>query len=137
MTNREWLSNKIQNMSDREFADTVACCNCIDYCRHELCIECKTKWLKQKHKGGMELSEEEKIILRSLHGKYKWIARDNNKELFVFSEKPEKDLQNGVWEVTTDTHWLYSLDIKDGYFKGIQWEDEEPYNILDLINANE
>lgn len=137
MTNREWLSNKIQNMGDREFADTLACCSYIDNCYDELCIECKTKWLKNKHKGGMELSEEEKIILRSLHGKYKWIARDKNKELFVFSEKAVKDLQNGVWEVTTDTHWLHSLDIKDGYFKGIQWEDEEPYNILDLINANE
>lgn len=36
------------------------------------------------------ITEDEKAILRNIDEKYKYVARDDDRRLFVFSEKPEK-----------------------------------------------
>ena len=69
---------------------------------------------------------DEKIILRNLPKKYKWIARDKNGLIFLFSKKPSK----------CDYSWIGYNDIAFPYyhlFQFIKWEDEEPYSIEELL----
>lgn len=94
MTNREWLLDKMQNMSDEELADIVRC-GALDTiyamkCLGEDCLDCKINWLKEEHKEKITLSEAERIILENLDKEYKWIARDKTKLLRIFIKKPLK-----------------------------------------------
>ena len=71
---------------------------------------------------------DEKIILRNLPKKYKWIARDKNGLIFLFSKKPSK----------CDYSWIGYNDIAFPYyhlFQFIKWEDEEPYSIEELLEG--
>ena len=73
---------------------------------------------------------DEKIILRNLPEKYKWIARDKNGLIFLYAKKPSK----------CEYSWggcKYILLPLEHLFQFIQWEDEEPYSIEDLLKGEE
>lgn len=134
MTNREWLLNKMQNMSDEELVNVYVgshICGEIKRtdCGTTNCIGCKLEWLKSEHKEKITLSEAERIILKNIDKEYKWIARDVDNRLFIFKEKPKT---NGVrWyhekykEITFFNHRF--LFVKCG--------DAEPYNIEELLKG--
>jgi len=76
-----------------------------------------------------KLTEDEKAILRNLPKKYKYIARDNSGELFVYEDKPKKD---------GDGWTSYRFDFSNLFkhlFQFIKWEDEEAYNIEELLKG--
>ena len=66
---------------------------------------------------------------------FRWIARDKNKELYMYTREPEK--RGCEWRITK----LNSSGVfnDDGYrrFQDIKWEDEEPTKIDDLIRDYE
>ena len=67
---------------------------------------------------------------------FRWIARDKNKELYVYTTEPEK--RECEWRTTKlNSSGVYNDD--DGYrlFQDIKWEDEEPTKIDDLIRDYE
>jgi len=79
--------------------------------------------------------EEYELLKEALSDGYKWIARDKHNLLCAHRHKPVKK-----------NHWiqLYSGNGGNGYkgigehlFQFIQWEDEEPYNIQELIEEYE
>ena len=73
-----------------------------------------------------KLTEDEKVILRNLPKKYKWIARDKSGLIFLCSKKPSK----------CNYSWIGYNDIAFPYyhlFQFIQWKDEEPYSIEELL----
>lgn len=78
-----------------------------------------------------QLTEDEKVILRNLPEVYKWIARDEDESVCVFTKNPirENDYKYG-------NYWFGSMreDLRafDHLFKFITWEDE-PYLIEDLL----
>ena len=77
-----------------------------------------------------KLTEDEKVILRNLPKKYKWIARDNSTCIQLFTNKPNKI----TW------WWNGAEGIKLVFphlFQFIKWEDEEPYLIEDLLKGEE
>ena len=77
-----------------------------------------------------KLTEDEKVILRNLPKKYKWIARDKSGLIFLCSKKPSK----------CNYSWIGYNDIAFPYyhlFQFIKWEDEEPYSIEDLLKGEE
>lgn len=81
-------------------------------------------------KNGL-LTEDEKVILRNLPKKYKWIARDEDEELlYAYEEKPSKD--NGFWRDYKGENWG-SLSLFNHLFRFIKFEDDEPYNIEELL----
>lgn len=134
MTNREWLFNKMQNMSDEEFAYNAHDCVC-DHSRCKTgraCMECKLEWLKAEHKEKITLSEAERIILENIDKEYKWIARDENKNIFIYSEKPDK--KQYMWK------WIPNATIcftqYNHLFQFITWNDSEPYNIEELLKGD-
>ena len=84
------------------------------------------KELLWERKGESKLTEDEKVILRNLPKEYKWIARDLSGMVYIFIERPEKG--QFIWYGCGQPMIpFYNL------FQFIQWEDEEPYLIEDLL----
>lgn len=138
MTNRQWLMEQIQNMSDEEFArvikgDEVGICQTVGSrkCNTSDCLYCKTNWLKAEHKENPKLSDAERVILENIDKEYKWIVREKCGRLFLQTDmqKPYKD----------DEGWHgygVELDFFDHLFQFIKWEDTEPYNIEELLGCD-
>lgn len=136
MTNREWLLNKMQKMSDEELENNVRihfiwdvnCDDCTD--KHKSCLACKIDWL---NKEKITLSEAERIILENIDKDYKWIARDEDGCLVLHSEKPQKEYMCNTWMHDGAEHDI--LSPFNHLFQFITWEDKEPYNIEELLKG--
>ena len=89
---------------------------------------CKKLLWERKEKP--KLNEDEKVILRSLPKEYKWIARDFSGMVYIFIERPEKG--QAIWYGCGQPMIsFYHL------FQFIQWEDDEPYSIEELLKGEE
>jgi ferredoxin len=133
MTNREWLLKEMQNMSDEEVIKHFSCDEMEGaICRKGVrCSVCKIEWLKAEHKEKPKLSEAERVILENIDEEYKWICRDKNSALCVYKSEPEKGIGN--WN-NSEGDWL-SLTVFTHLFQFIKWEDENPYNIEELLKG--
>ena len=78
-----------------------------------------------------EFTEDEKTVARNIDKKYKWIARDENGFLKIYTQKPIK--RKIAWFVNR----LDDCDTFAGFkymFQSIRWEDDEPTRISDIYN---
>lgn len=108
----------------------LASCSCIGI----TCVECcqRTKeWLEQEYQEPIILTDDEKAILKNLPRDYKWIARDADGEIFLYFRKPQKSC---AWWKSEGSEFGFSM--YDGLFQFIKWEDENPYNIDELLKQN-
>ena len=85
-------------------------------------------WERKEEKPKPQLTEDEKVILRNLPKKYKWIARDKNNCLFIYINRP---IKSDFWLNACDSTRLAFPHL----FQFIKWEDEEPYLIEDLLKG--
>lgn len=136
MTNRQWLLEQMQNMSDEEiarfFTGSEIICDFQEPCPCDVkeitCIECRSNWLKSEHIEPIKLSDAERVILENIDKDYKWITRERDGRLHVHKNKPEKrDFWCSEWTSKT------SLKIFKQLFQFIKWEDENSYNIEELL----
>src|SRR5699024_9366691 len=74
-------------------------------------------------------NQEEYEVLKELDNKWKWIARNYNGALITYTDKPTKN-PNLYWD-------SFGERMEDRLFQFIQWGDEEPYNIAELIEEYE
>lgn len=61
-----------------------------------------------------------------------WIVRNQDGTLWVFSERPHKNVgngTNGVWVVDFDEQASPIVDA-DGKYNGVKWADEFPTHIV-------
>ena len=133
MTNREWLLNKMQNMSDGELCDLLRPCNFGKYAHVEYESKyegCMCNWLDSEHKEPITLSEAERIILENGNKDFNWIARDKSGALYVYTEKPRKN--DTIWENTSRS---FELTYFNHLFQFITWNDSEPYNVEELLKG--
>ena len=86
------------------------------------------KELLWERKENPKLTEDEKVVLRNLPKKYKWIARDKSDWIFLYKEKPIK------LKISWSGCMYTTLPFKH-LFQFIQWEDEEPYSIEELLKG--
>ena len=86
------------------------------------------KELLWERKEEPKLTEDEKVILRILPKKYKYIARDKNSLICLYEKKPRK--RENSWDGCK-----YMLLPLEHLFQFIQWEDEEPYSIEELLKG--
>lgn len=77
------------------------------------------------------INRKEYEELKALDDEWKWIARDESGELYMHGEKPKKILVEWAGE---GNYYLY-LDSET--FQSIQWEDEEPCSVAELIREYE
>lgn len=90
------------------------------------------KELLWERKEKPHLTDDEKVILRNIDKNYKWIARDNDEMLLLFTGKPIKMDYYWDCEDEDDECCVY---LFDHLFQSIKWEDEEPYFIEDLLKG--
>ena len=80
-------------------------------------------------KNGL-LTEDERVILRNLDKKWKWIARDKDESLGIFNKEPFKDYD--LWRNGRES---YDFSSFKHLFQFIKWTDKEPYNIEELLKG--
>ena len=85
------------------------------------------------------INRVEYIVLKGLDDKWEWIARDKDRSLYAFTEKPVRKYDpSPYWD--TETGRPYSvvelIDVLH-LFQFIQWGDKEPHNIAELIEEYE
>lgn len=142
MTNREWLLKELPKMSDEKLAEKLI--EKFGICRgqdslgkcseHKNCISCYIDWLKAEHKKAIILTETERTILENIDKDYKWIARDSDGRLDVYTVKPFKDEQYKNWDIEDGD--CEKLDVFKHLFQFVEWEDKEAYNIEELLKGD-
>ena len=91
------------------------------------------------------LTEDEKVILRNLDKKWKWIARNEWEDtLVLFTDKPIRRMpyRTSQEEVDGDGEWVALKGVEyielrqfNHLFQFIKWEDE-PYSIKELLGES-
>lgn len=115
--------NKIYSCGD------MFCTACLFGDDHKTCAQIRKKWLDEQYKEPIIISGVEYVILNQINN-YKYIARDGSGNLFLYKEKPNKHKHGKFWN---EYEKALELDCFDSLFQFIKWEDEEPYNIKELI----
>lgn len=108
----------------------LASCSCIGI----TCVECcqRTKeWLEAEYQESITLTDDEKVILKNLPKWFEWIARDKSGRLYLFFIKP---IKIGDYWKAVDLEYYFSMF--DDLFPFIKWENENPYNIDELLKQN-
>ena len=117
-----WIRNFDENLN------IIDCDNGLDIMKVYEDYTCKELLWERKEKP--KLTEDEKAILRNLPKEYKWIARDLSGMVYIFIERPEKG--QAIWYGCGQPMIpFYHL------FQFIQWEDDEPYLIEELLKGEE
>ena len=83
-----------------------------------------------------EFTDDELCILRNIDKEYKWIAKDRDGDLWIYTNKPKKEYDR-YWKDCSSSKSLSfePLDIfKNSLFTEIEWEDEEPICIDDYVD---
>lgn len=94
------------------------------------------KGLKLVWERKPELSEAERVILENVDKKYKYIARDEGGNLFIYSSRGIEKFIN-EWCYWNDKGIHDSFVVFNNLFKMVKWEDEEPTLISDLLGEDE
>lgn len=93
---------------------------------------------KEKEKEKWQFTEDEKVILRNLPKEYKWISRDNNDKLWLYSDKPEKSSNYAVWKLADNVRGEQLEIIEFNHlFQCIQWSDPEPCEFRNFIRRED
>ena len=80
-----------------------------------------------------ELSPNEAIILSFLPMKWKYIARDKDRTLYIYTSKPVKDPYHEEWINYKGEELIFPYT---NLFKTIKWSDNRPINIDSLISGS-
>ena len=80
------------------------------------------------------ITNAEKIILRNIDSKFKYIARDKGGMLYLYEMKPSKFLDGDHWNQMKDAE---SFNHFSHLFTMVKWEDEEPWRIEALLKLPE
>ena len=85
-----------------------------------------------------ELSEVEMVILENADKTYKYIARDKNGSLFLYSKEMSKFAVEWCFDVDKGIDGNHSnFSLFNHLFKMVKWEDEEPTLISDLLEGKQ
>ena len=77
-----------------------------------------------------KLTKDEKVVLRNIDKEYKWITRDEDMTLSFHSVKPHKEAY--FW---SSLEANYVDNLFPNLFQFIEWEDDEPYSIEELLKG--
>lgn len=138
MKNKEKFADKIidfactrDNIAVNIKGEVVGCSSLIcENCKFGKKEECKTAikdWLEEEYIEPPVISKKDKVFLEYLKDGYKYIARDYDGDIFLYTNKPEKRF--GDWYSDGEYAGIKSFDV---CFPMIKRDDKEPWNIEDL-----
>lgn len=87
------------------------------------------KWCESEYIEKPTITPKEKKFLNMLLPECKYIARDENDKLYVYTEKPGR--VRCYWGCPSGSYQI-SAGIFGNMFDFIKWKDEEPWLIEDL-----
>ena len=64
---------------------------------------------------------------------FKYIARNRDSTLFVYGDKPEKEVREVNMWIRRHDSYVANLEVYIHLFPMVKWEDEEPWLIEDLL----
>lgn len=87
-----------------------------------------------KEESKPKLTPLEIEFFKNLDPRLKWVARDiEDDEVWVYESKPEKGKYEWVAENEFECITILETVLKTKPFTWLNWEDEEPFYIPDLI----
>lgn len=112
----------------------LTCCRCLDCseclfnCSHN-CREQVKKWAESEYIEKSVISKRDIVILDYFRSNLKYIARNEDGNLFAYEAKPIKG--KTYWKCTRGNCLLLSKQLNID-FPMVKWSDEEPWLIDDL-----
>lgn len=79
------------------------------------------------------LSEAERVILENIDKDYKWIARDRDEKLYIYTVKPSRSTLFNNWNLIEGK--AGNMSTFNHLFQFITWQDDEPYNIEEFLKG--
>lgn len=121
------------HITDCKSKDCTTCIfssqNNIDEGLKNTCTVRKVKWLLSEYEEHTKLTKLEFELLKYWYKQgYKYIARDRDNTLFIYKDKPSKLAE--CWAN------LYHCSLDDNFrnlFEFVEWEDEEPTSIQEVL----
>ena len=116
--------------------DNINCESCmfdslIDHIgRSQACSDRLREWSESEYVEKPIITSREKNLLDVLLPSCKYIARDNNNELYIYNEKPTR--RDCDWYLNDGIFCRISTMFFGNMFAFIKWKDEEPWSIDDL-----
>lgn len=104
------------------------CSNCLFYTVKLNCTDALVKWANQEYKETNVISFNDYFFLGFIKDKFKYIARDENGNLYAHAINPKKYKEYGVW-IGTDAINLFKFNID---FPMVKYTDEQAWKISDL-----
>lgn len=134
MLNYEKNKDEIENYDETQKALDCYLCNlrkgnCDDV--NDNCNKClkeSLKFLFSEYKEPIKLTQFEFDFFKNIDPEFEWIARDEDGCLYIYNKKPYKCCVE--WE---NKSLCYNISAFIHLFQFINWEDEEPYNIQDIL----
>lgn len=107
--------------------ESVRCRSCLFY--KGKCNVNRMRWLLSEYTEPIKLAKLEYDILKHLsdNTKYLYITRDRCNGLFLYGMEPTKG--DGCW----NGKYYAGMSAFNKLFQFIQWEDEEPTSIKDVL----
>lgn len=113
--------------------DFKQCRGCLfDNSNNGTCSSNKMKWLLSEYKEPIKLSRLEYDILKYLadNTRHMYIVRSKNGDLYIFDFEPQKNNSATWWT----GRGMTAITPFNKLFQFVQWEDEEPTEIEDVLN---
>lgn len=148
MKNFEYWEEEILKFMDNNKDASIAVVNDkLHNCASTRCCDCLfvggncsigiIRWLYAEHIEKPKLTQKERAFCELVETG--WIARDASGYLFHCNLKPVKQDKNSLCYTSPDDSWEISLTynenpkIKGVVFDFINWEDEEPWSVEELL----
>lgn len=106
----------------------IECDNCLFYNIKEYCIDALVEWANQEYKDPIVISQNDITFLSYISNKFKYIARDNCGNLYVYDIEPKKYDEYGFWR-GNDAIDLFKFKVD---FPMVKFSDEQAWKISDL-----
>ena len=123
------------------YCDDIDCESCMfDSCdKHigrpqaQVCLDRLREWSESEYIEKPTITSKEKTFLDLIVAKWKYLVRDEDKNLYVFDSLPIKDWDGWcVKNMSMHSYCYISKKLFGDMFDFIKWEDEKPWLIEDL-----
>ena len=97
------------------------------------CFDRLREWSESEYVEKPTITSKEKMFLDLIVAKWKYLARGEDKNLYVFDSLPSKGYDGWCLENISMCDYCYiSKKPFGGMFDFIKWENEKPWSIEDL-----